>query len=99
MQNIAGVKPAHDSSCGSGEAGVKGVIHSFIPAAYPPGNVFFIFVDDVNGSIRGTAIDDDIFEIRVALVNDGADGFLNVANSVIYRGNKRDARPSRGFFL
>ena len=74
-------------SRGSGEAEVKGVIHPFIASAYPPGNVVFILMDDVNGSIRRTAIDDDIFKIRVALINDGADGLLNGANSVIYRGD------------
>jgi hypothetical protein len=35
--------------------------------------------------IRGTAVHDGIFEIRVSLVNDGADGLLNKANSVKYR--------------
>ena len=99
MQSIAGIEPAHDGSRGSSEAGVKGVIHAFIPETYPPGNVVFIFMDDVDGSIRRTPIDDDIFEIRVALINDGEDSFLNVANSVIYRGGERDARPSRRFFL
>src|ERR1700676_2609036 len=96
MENIAGVKPTHNSSRGAGEARVKRVIHAFIPAAYPPGNVVFIFADDVNGSVRGAAVHHDILEIRIALINDGAHGFLDVANPVIYRGDEGDARPSRG---
>ena len=59
--------------------------------------MFFIFLNNVDSSVRGAAIDDDIFEIRVALINDGTDRRLNVANPVVYRGDKRDARPSRGF--
>jgi hypothetical protein len=69
------------------------------PAAYPPGNVFFIFSHDVDSPVRGATVHHDIFEIRIPLLNDGADSLLNVANSVVYRRDQRDARPSRRWCL
>src|ERR1700737_5057216 len=96
MQKIAGVQPAHNISGGVREAVVESIVHALVAAAYPPRNMLSIFSNDVDSSVRGPAIHDDIFKIRIALINDGANGFLNKAGSVVYRGNQRDTRPLRG---
>jgi hypothetical protein len=96
MQKVAGVEPAHNISGGVSEAVVESVVHAVVAVTYPPGDMLFIFANDIDSSIRGAAVHHDIFKVRIPLVNDGADGLFNKADSVVYRGNQRDARPLRG---
>src|SRR5882724_2020585 len=96
MQLIAGVEPAHDVAGGSCEAGVQGVVDAFIGLADPPRNLFLVFADDIGGAVGRGSIYDEVLQVGVALIDDGANRVLNITRSVVYGGHHGDARPRGG---
>ena len=50
---------------------------------------------DFDTLVGGTPIDDNVFDVGIALKQHGADGFLNKSALVVARSNDRDARPLR----
>jgi hypothetical protein len=53
--------------------------------AYPIFEMLFIFFDDLNAVIRGSAVDDNVLEVWVSLLQHGEDSSLEV-HTLIKRG-------------
>lgn len=47
----------------------------------------FVFFDDVEGAVGGTAVDNDVFDVVVGLVDDAEDGFFEVFFAVVDDGD------------
>jgi hypothetical protein len=55
------IKPINDISCSPLNTFVDGMTLAIIRFADPVGQVFFVFLNDINGAISATTIDDDVF--------------------------------------
>ena len=59
----------------------------------------FVFPDDIDGAVCRAAVHDDVFEVGVALEEDGADRLLDELALVVARRDNGDARPGRAVGL
>lgn len=50
----------------------------------------FVFFDDVEGAVGGAAVDNDVFDIVVGLVDDAEYGFFEEFFAVIDHGDDSD---------
>ena len=80
---VVGVEPGEDVTRRSVEAVTNCGRLSFVFAGLPVGDVLLVFPDNIRGSVRAAAVDDDELEVRVALVDDGADRLLQELRLVV----------------
>ena len=96
VELIGGGDPAHDFAGGAGESFIKGVVHALIGFGEPAGDLRFVFADDVDGAVGGTAVDDEVFEIGIVLGEDRVNRLLDVLGGVVDGRNKRNAGRVEG---
>src|SRR5215831_11628464 len=65
-------------------------IVSFTRPERDPGR---ILLDDLNGPVLATAIEDEIFQVRITLKKNGSDCFFNEPSLIKRRCNYRNTRP------
>src|SRR3954454_18554031 len=65
----------------------------------PPGEAVLVAAGDLHGLVRCTAIDDHVLEVRVALVQDGADRPLDETPLVERWGDDRELGQHRGEYM
>jgi len=82
VELVGGGDPAHDFAGGAGESFIEGVVHALIGFGEPAGDLRFVFANDVEGAVGGSAIDDEVFEIGIILGEDRLDGLLDVFRGV-----------------
>ena len=58
-----------------------------------------VVANDLDGTVCASAVDDDVFEVRIALQQVGADGLLDELPLVVARRLDRDAQPWRAVRL
>jgi predicted lipoprotein len=51
--------------------------------ALPIGQVLFVFLYDLDGTVAAAAVHDDIFKVRVVLGEDGVDALFQVGSLVV----------------
>src|SRR2546430_16346879 len=71
---------------------IDGVALTTVRLAYPVFQVLLIFLDDVETSVRAPAVDHDILDIRILLIEDREYGLFKIRTLVVRRGNDGDAR-------
>lgn len=59
------------------------VINSLIRLTHPISYLIRIFLNNIQCSIRASSVDDDVFNIRVSLIDNGKNGLFNSSNSII----------------
>src|ERR1051325_5467405 len=75
---IVAVNKREDLAGGSLDAFVDGVHLTAIFFAHPESQSIFVSTNDRNRFIRTTAVDDDVFEVWIILIQDGSNSFLQV---------------------
>ena len=74
---VIGIEESDDIACCHAEALVHGIVNSLVRFGYPthaPGKVLFMSTDQFDGSIGAAAVDDDIFVVVIALLQDALHG-------------------------
>src|SRR5439155_25669140 len=72
------------------QALVDGVALPGVVLAHPIREVTFVSLDDLHAPVGAAAVDDDVLEVGVVLVEHGADGSLEVRTLVERWGDHRD---------
>ena len=80
---VVRVLPAHVFAGGALEALVDGMRLAPVRLAFPMGQVAFVFADDVHAAVGGAAVDDDVLQPRIPLIQHGQDGSLQEAGLVV----------------
>ncbi len=96
---IVRVLPCDPFACCPTKALVYGFRLPTIRFAYPPCQPIRIATNDVNATVGRTAIDDEVLQVRVVLVKNGANRAFQIACLVITRRDDSDAWPLRHFVL
>src|SRR5271157_977285 len=99
QQKIVRIQECKYYTAGFAEAGIERIDLPGIPLALPICQVFCVFPDDLHTSIRGASIHDEIFQVRVALFENGSDCILKEIYLVIGWGHHTDTRKIHGGFL
>ena len=74
--DVVGVEPAQKVTGGSSEALLQSVILSLIWLANPVGQVGLVPTDDLYAAVGGAAINDDVLQVWVLLVENGQDSLF-----------------------
>ena len=88
-----------DVAGGAGETLVEGVGLAVVLFADPIGEMLLVFFDDVDAAVGAATVDEDVFEVGVALAEDGVDGLLEVLRLLIAGGDDGEARSHSQPFL
>ena len=91
-QIVVRVKKQDQLAAGQGEALVHGIGDALIGLRYPFGNLFGVLLDNPEGAVRGGAVDDDVFDLRIALRDHAPDCLLEVSLGIAADGDHRDRR-------
>src|SRR6516225_9050339 len=92
-QHVVTVEPGEDFAGGDRHPFVDRFALPVILFAHNVVELIAVTFEHRTGLIGGTAVDHDIFEIRVALPKHRKNGFFNEPALIEGRGNNRDARP------
>src|SRR4051812_22699979 len=89
---VVGVEPRHHLAAGAGEALVDGVVLARILLADPPRQFLLARADDGGAVVGAAAVDDGVFEVRVALAQYRLHRFAEEAALVEAGRDDADAR-------
>ncbi len=98
MELVVRVDPGHDFPGAAPEALVDRGILPVVGVAPPPGNIIRVPFDDLDRAVVAATIDNDQFQVGVALVDDGTQGYLQEAPLVIGRNDHADTRSAVRIF-
>lgn len=73
---VIGVQPANDRSGGLSEALPNRVGGTAVFFGYPIRQMMFVLPYEIHTAVRGTSIDDDVFEVRITLKQNRSNRFL-----------------------
>jgi len=71
---------------------IDGVALTTVLLAHPVFQILLIFLDDVETIVHAPAVDHDILDIRILLLEDREDGLFEIRTLVVRRGDDGDAR-------
>ena len=71
---------------------IDGVALTTVRLAYPVFQILLILLDDVETIVRAPAVDQDILDIRILLLEDRENGLFKIRTLVVRRGDDGDAR-------
>jgi len=86
-EHVIGVQPAHDLAGGAGEPFLYGIHVAAIGMAAPSGQPVRIPADDIRAAVGGSAVHHEILEIRIRLIENGADGGIQKPGLIVRRGH------------
>src|SRR5437016_1030235 len=92
--DIVRVLPADEIARGPGKPLVEGVALPGIPLTHPVGEPALVLLDDLHAAVARAAVDDQVLEIGIVLVQDAEDGSLQELR--LMEGGRHDRDPGAG---
>src|SRR2546425_5488434 len=89
---IIRAKPGPQVPCGMRKSFIDGVALTTVRLAYPVFQILLIFLDDVETIVRAPAVDHDILDIRVLLIENREYCLFKIGTLIVRRGDDGDAR-------
>ena len=99
VENVIRVEPRQDLAGGTREALVDGVGLPLVFLALPICQAIGVFLDNFKAAVAGAAIDDDVFNVRIVLLEHAAHGLLEEARLVEGGGDDADFGLIKHAFL
>lgn len=91
-QQVVRIEPGQNGTGGPGEALVDGAGLAAVGLGDPVGQPRLVAADDLRAAVRGTAVDDHVFDLRIVLREDRLDRLLDEAALVERGRNDGDDR-------
>src|SRR5207245_10576918 len=87
---IIRTKPGQQVPCGMRKSFIDGVALTTVRLAYPVFQMLLIFLDDIETIVRAPAVDHDILDIRILLIEDREYGLFKIRTLVVRGGDDRN---------
>src|SRR5205823_3987717 len=92
-EEVIRIEPAENLAGSHLKSGGKGIRLSFVLSAVPIGQLRLMAADDVDRAVDAAAVEDEVLEIGIALVENAAQRGLDEFALIERRRDDGDARP------
>src|SRR5205085_8480545 len=95
QEGVVGAEPAQDLALGTPEAGVERVDLAAVGLTAPPREPVAVGADDIDASVGGAAVEDDVLDRLVVLREHGLDRLFEELRLVVGRGDDAHERRAQ----